>query len=402
MSYVAPSIGIAGLTLPLYQDILDDLIAQKKSIYGEDIYLGEDTTDYQELSTFALMIYDTLQAVQLAYNSRSPLTAIGSGLDGVIKINGILRQSSSYSSVDVLIEGTVGTVIVNGSVKDAAGQVWNLPATVTIPPGGYITVTATAAATGDIQALAGTITKIVTPQSGWLSVSNPTAATPGTAVETDAQLRIRQRISTAIAAISPMDSLMGTVAEVAGVSRIKGYENDTNETDTNGLPPHSVCVVVEGGDSTAIAEAIAMQKTLGTATYGDTTIPVLDYKDNSIDISFYRVIEVPIQVKVTITALFGYLATIGDAIVAAVADCINATEIGNDVYLTRIIAAASLYGTEDAKTFNITAVEIGRESGSPPSWGSPPTAASDVVIAFNETAVCYLDASPSNVELEVY
>ncbi|MBU1067773.1 baseplate J/gp47 family protein, partial [Patescibacteria group bacterium] len=244
MSYVAPSIGIAGLTIPTYADVLEELIAQKQAVYGEDIYLGVDTTDYQELSVFALMIYDSLQAAQYAYNSRSPITAVGSGLDQVVKINGMTRQASSHSTVDVDITGTVGITILNGNVIDASRRVWNLPASVTIPTGGAITVTATAEDAGALAALANTITRIGSPQSGWATVNNPDAASIGSPVEQDSQLRARQQVSTAISSVSPLDTLVGTVAGVEGVSRTKGYENDTGVVDANGVPAHSICIVV--------------------------------------------------------------------------------------------------------------------------------------------------------------
>jgi uncharacterized phage protein gp47/JayE len=396
MAYVAPSISIAGLTLPTYQDILAYLIAKKKEVYGDDIYLGVDSTDYQELSVFALMLYDTLQAVQHAYNGRSPLTAIGTGLDTVVKINGIVRQSSSNSTVGLTIRGVVGITISNGVVQDTSGQNWLLPPSVTIPGGGMISVSATAEATGAIQALAGTVNKIVTLQAGWTSVTNPLAASPGTAVEQDSQLRTRQEISTAIAAITPMDSLMGTVATLSGVTRTIGYENDTDITDINGIPSHSICIVVEGGSTTDIAGAIALKKTLGVGTYGSTTEIVLDYNGNGIAIKFFVVENVEIAVEITIHSLSGYTASVGLAIKEAIASTINTNNIGEDVFVTKIIAAASLWGTAWGNTFTITSVLLGRV------WGSPSfMAATDIDIAFNETSVCYTGSSPDDIELVV-
>lgn len=395
MAYVTPTIDVAGLHLPSYNDILDDLILLKQGLYGSDIYLGEDSTDYQELSVFALKIYDVFQAIRLAYNNRSPVTAIGSGLDGVVKINGITRQAASYSTCDVILTGAVGTIITNGIVQDTSKQNWNLPSTVTIPGGGQITVTVTSAVAGDIQALAGTINKIVTLQAGWYSVNNSQAAVLGSPIESDSELRARQTISTAISSVSPMDSLMGTVAAVSGVSRLRGYENDTGTPDGNGVPGHSICVVVEGGDATEIAEAIALKKTIGCGTYGTTTVEVYDYKGNPIDINFSHADPVYISVKIVINSLPGYSSLIGEMIKEAVANYINSIEIGDDVFLTKITAAASLWGTSAESTFVVTAVELGRPGD------SPPTSANNVVIDFDETAVCYTGSSPDYIELVV-
>ena len=55
MAYFAPYIDSAGLHIPAYQDIISDLVAQAQTIYGQDLYLGEDSQDYQYLSIVAAL-----------------------------------------------------------------------------------------------------------------------------------------------------------------------------------------------------------------------------------------------------------------------------------------------------------------------------------------------------------
>lgn len=121
MAYIAPYIDAAGLHIPTYPDILAELVAKVQAIYGADIYLTNDSADYQMLSVFALKIFDSMQSIQLAYNSRSPATAIGAALDALVLYNGMVRKSSSYSTCQVLITGTGGTIINNGVIADLAG-----------------------------------------------------------------------------------------------------------------------------------------------------------------------------------------------------------------------------------------------------------------------------------------
>lgn len=101
MAYFKPYIDASGYHYPTYNDIRDDMIDHFRQIYGQDIYLGNDSQDYQMISIFALKIYDTFQAVELDYNNRSPKTAIGTALDGLVKINGLTRKKASYSTVQV-------------------------------------------------------------------------------------------------------------------------------------------------------------------------------------------------------------------------------------------------------------------------------------------------------------
>ena len=132
MSYTAPYIDDSGLHIPTYSDILQDLIAQFKQIYGDDIYLDEDSQDYQMLSIFASKTYDTMQLLVIVYNNRSPKTAIGSALDSIVKLNGISRKSASYSTCEVTITGVQGTIIPAGVATDSSGNKWDLPANLTL------------------------------------------------------------------------------------------------------------------------------------------------------------------------------------------------------------------------------------------------------------------------------
>lgn len=98
MTYFKPYVDSTGLHIPTYNDILEDMIAAMKQIYGDDIYLDNSSHDYQLLSIFALKQSDTLQAMAYAYNARSPETAIGTSLDSVVKLNGIRRKAASQST----------------------------------------------------------------------------------------------------------------------------------------------------------------------------------------------------------------------------------------------------------------------------------------------------------------
>jgi len=80
-----------------------------------------------------------------------------------------------------------------------------------------------------------------------------------------------QTDSTALPSLSVFEGTKGTVANLAGVVRSRGYENDTSAVDVDGIPAHSIAMVVEGGDSVEIATAIATKKTPGTRTVGTTS-----------------------------------------------------------------------------------------------------------------------------------
>ena len=201
-----------GFHYPDYPTVLEQLKDEYRTIYGNDVYLEADSQDGQWVAVMALAIFDTMQVAASVYNSFSPLTAQSDALSRNVKINGIRRRVATYSQVDLRIVGQVGTTINNGQAEDTLGQKWNLPVSVTIPVGGEITVTATAVDIGAKTASANTITKISTPTLGWQTVNNALAAVPGNPVETDAELRKRQKVSTALPSLSVLDGIVGAVA----------------------------------------------------------------------------------------------------------------------------------------------------------------------------------------------
>lgn len=369
-----------GLRYPDYPTVLEYLKNEYRAIYGADTYLEADSQDGQWVSILALSMYETMLVSAAVYNSFSPLTAQADALSRNVKINGIARLIATRSQVDLRIVGQAGTIINNGQAEDTLGRKWRLPASVTIPVGGEITVTATADELGAIAAQANTINKIATPTLGWQSVNNLSPAVEGDPVESDAELRRRQANSTMIPSLSVMEGIVGGVSSLQGVKRYRGYENDTNDTDDDGIPAHSIALVVEGGDTTAIAETIANKKTAGTGTHGTTSVVVNDQYGVPNTIKFFRPTPATISVEVSLTVRAGYLSTTAVQIQAAVAEYLNGLEIGDDIFITKLFVPANLSNLPVGDTFNVTQIRIKKNAG---SFGT-----SNIVLAFNELAEC--------------
>lgn len=388
---LSATVTASGISAPDYQTILSTITSYFQQIYGTDAYLEPDSKDGQMVALVALAVHDANNTAIQVYNSFSPSSGMTDALTRNVKINGIARKAATNSTVDLTLTGTAGVTITNGSVKDANGVTWNLPASVTIGVDGSVTVTATSADYGPVVAVAGSITKINTPTRGWTAVSNANAATVGAAAETDAQLRIRQTQSVAIPALTPFDAVDGAIANVTGVTRHKLYENDSGSVDSNGLPAHSIAAIVDGGDATDIAQVIRGKKGQGVSTYGSTTVTVPDKYDNPHPISFSRSVNVPIYVAITLKVFTGYTTQIGEQIKQAIADYINNLTIGDDVLLSRIYSPANLGVVTggNAKYYDINNLLIGRSAGT--------VAASNIIIAFNESASC----STANIALTV-
>lgn len=340
MSYFAPYIDASGLHLPTYHDILNSMIEEMKGIYGSDIYLENDSADYQFLSILALKISDSYQAVQYAYNSRSPQTAIGAALDAVVKLNGIKRKEAGHSTVEVVITGTPFTEIKNGVVADVSNVEWILPKSVIIGDTGSVTVSAVCRDNGAIVAERNTIKKIVTPTYGWISVNNEKTAIPGVSIETDGELRQRQTISTSIPSQTMLEGTLGAILSLPDVTRAAVYENDTNSAAKNeksnphGLPPHSITCVVEGGQDDDIAKAILYHKGIGCYTNGEKEIYIKDKNGYTNTVRFTRPSYINVKVEVTLSRYSGYVVSIAENVKKAIYHYLSSLAIGHSVSIS--------------------------------------------------------------------
>jgi uncharacterized phage protein gp47/JayE len=287
--------------------ILEAMRLDVLRIYPEAT-LDPATKDGQLLGTFSNAIDQLGQVMQMVYDSGSPSGASGVTLARIVQYNGIQIINGTQSAVDVLFTGNVGAVVPRNS---------NLRCTVnnalfytlddcTILPSGSGIVGALAADVGAIPAPSNTITQMMMPIFGVRTVTNPHDALIGKNRETDYALRLRRAFSVATPSQSILEGIQGGVANIAQVIQVQGYENKTDYTDANGLPPHSFSIVVQGGDDTEIAETIFLREPVGSGQYGNVTVTVADSKGLPHDVTFMRPPVVPIYLTIEIIPFFGW------------------------------------------------------------------------------------------------
>lgn len=377
MAYFSPYVDGTGMHIPLYQEIVDKLVEDMKQIFGDDIYLEADSQDYQQISIFARMIYDSYNLALLAYNNRTPKDAVGIGLDNIVALAGIQRKPATASTVVLTITGVDGTKISNGEVSDDNGNYWELPDEVIIPSNGIVDVTATSKEKGNVFALPNTITNINTPVYGWLSVTNKQASSAGIDVENDFELRGRFSLSVLGPSSSIFESLQESLAAIPGVTRVRGYENDTSATSTGtvppnvpaGIPSHTISFVVEGGNDVDVATELYMKKTPGCGTFGTTNVSLLSITGNTFVINFYRPTYTDVKVKITIKELDGYTQDYVTKMKEAVSNYITEMSIAEVLYNSVLISVAlEAMNSKNYPAYTITKVECSTDDGA--SWST--------------------------------
>ena len=359
MAYEAPTLNATGLVIHSYEDIRDYLINRAKEIYGEDIYLAEDSQDYQWLSTFSLLMYDVCQCLIMDYNSHNPMYATGEALDRVASYCGIARKTGTASSVVLTCTGVPNTVVVYGSAKDNNGYIWQLEREFTIGENGEVDVVASCLEDGPVQAPIGTISTSNSPTSGWVSVTNKYPATVGSETESDSVLRARLGYAIAKPSVTILDGLIASLQNLDNVLKLKIYENDTSDYKFTVIPPHCIAVIVEGGDSVEIAETIYHKKGLGVSTYGNATETLQISNSNTIDIKYSRPEHINANMVVNIVSLEGSVDSISETIKTNIVDTLNEMEIGQKLFSSSLFSPVLNAITDISKpTFYVTSITV--------------------------------------------
>lgn len=193
---------------------------------------------------------------------------------------------------------------------------------------------------GKIEAPVNTITNIVTTINGWDSVTNTKTLSAGRNDETDTELRRRWSLSVYQKASNMLEAIQANVyRRVTGVTACVAYENKTDIVDIYGRLPHSIEVIVDGGDEQEIAEMIFRYTCGGIDFNGDISREVVDVANVKHIVKFNRPTEVKIWLKFNITKNVeeswdsNGIARIKQLIV----DLGNKHTIGQDVILQKFI-----------------------------------------------------------------
>jgi len=94
--------------------------------------------------------------------------------------------------------------------------------------------------------------------------------------------------------------LYNKLATIAGVTWVNITENSTHEQDSNGLPPHSIAIALEGGDEADIVDVIYNYSVGGIGLHGNTeSTGVIDGLCRTVRYS--RPVQVPIEINLDLS-----------------------------------------------------------------------------------------------------
>ena len=338
-----------------------DLDAAMRAAFGASLVLGDQTILGQIDGIMAERYAELWALAQAVYSSQDVDAATGAALDALCKLTGTFRPQATFSSVSEILTGTPASPVSHGTIVAAASTgvqfQTSIDATIAsvsawapttlytagnrvtnsskvyqcitggtsagsggptgsspdIPDGtvhwtflgagtGAVDVVMTSVLSGPVIAVAKDLTNInVTPVAGLLGAINLLDAVAGNNIATDQQLRLLRESELGGEGGSTGPAIEAAILKVDGVTACTVYENDSDVTDANGLPPHAIEALVQGGADADIAAALFGQVAAGIVTHGTTTVSVTDSQGVAHAISFSRPVEIDIYVDVTLT-----------------------------------------------------------------------------------------------------
>ena len=324
--------------------------------------------------TTQLTITDTRQITRSAFNRADiKVAALGAGDVYTVAINGAVYSFSPKELDTVSILNGLADAIKDDDFTESVDEENELlhieakdvtSTNVLVLSENLTTDTVTSiitfgtVETGDILLPDGVITNIVKADAGLLSVVNRCSYIAGRQEETDAELRQSYADKIFNRSSMMLESIKSAILQnVQGVTSVAPYENPSHEWDEYGRPPHSIEIVVDGGDSTEIAKQILEKKAGGINTFGDVEVVLPGAYDEDITIRFNRptVIYTWFHLGITLHRNEAIPPNYVDLLREVVLENMNALNAGEDVvpqeFVSELYKACSGISYIDVKLF---------------------------------------------------
>jgi uncharacterized phage protein gp47/JayE len=416
-----------GFSILTLDDIRESMNESLRTAFGPSVDLSDGALLGQLVGIVAERVSEVWELAEAVNSSLDPDAATGVNLDSLAALTGTQREAASPSTVTLTLTGKELTLVPAGSrvAVEVTGAEFSTNADATlvgllqrttstayaigdrrtnaqkvylcIDPGvslgvgssgptteadsisdgsvlwrylgdgeAAVDVTATATTTGPTVGTSGSITEIVTPVGDWEGAINVLDATVGTDIETDEALRLRREPELAATGTSPLDAIRSDLLDVEGVSAVTIFDNPTDLTNADGVPPHAFEALIQGGDDQVIRDTLLDAGAAGIGTHGTVTGTALDTTGVAHTVKFSRPQEIEIYISVTLTYDAKEYPADGDAQVkAAIVAWGDAQRTGKDV-------VASAIGAQPFRVPGVLDVSLTR-IGIAPSPGSSVT-----------------------------
>ena len=393
--YGETSTGFRGKT---FAEAGADLRARLRARISQDLTLDAKDWLGNAVDVWADIEALIWEALEVARNQFDPDNAEGQLAVSLAALTGTKRRQPTKGSVLCTLGLDTGRTFAPGElVAHVEGQPenrWvNRDQVSSTIAGTYTNVPFITESAGLKFALANKLKVIAQTKSGWLSVTNPTDATPGEDLESIPDLMARREEELGAGGSGTVAAIDKAVSAVEGVIGCRVFYNDTTSTQTIAsvsMPPNSIRVVVWDGigaaaSNNSLAQVILDNKSAGAPTLGAASGTAVDLYGEVKTVNFSRATYVVCFVAVTVSAPTGTNTTQLTADVKASIMALWPNKVGQAAYANKLIAGpASL-----SAVINVSSLTV----GGPP----PPPVANSVVPAADQIMLL----SDSNITVTV-
>lgn len=354
-----------------FDEILNSKIQRAKELFGEDI----DTSEQSAMGKFIrINAYDQATAeeeIEKVYLSRFPNTASGQSLDRLLVFAGITRNPASAAVYNVKVTGTAGYVIPAGFLVATDTDITYLTTTeYTIGEDGTCIVKVICTEAGTLGNLsgAGSICRVMNPDANIEAVAGVECASAGADDESDVALRARFSAAISGQGSGNTNAIRSALLRIPTVKFAAVLENETDETDKDGRPPHSFECYVLGGDDyeQEIAQAIFEKRPVGVRTVGTNAVTIKDLSGNERVVKYSPAPNVPVTVRMKIKTSVAFPDDGVARIQQAISTYINNLGIGTSLVLSSLYGC--IYGVPGVA--EVSTLELSTDGGASYSTGN--------------------------------
>lgn len=345
-------------------EILQALIDELRTVISPKLDLSERSVLGNIINIIAPKFASLEELLSEAYSAFDPDAASDDRFVALCLLSGIERHGATegLASVTLTLQASksyaAGDLVAH--VQDEPDNRWeNRDAVASTTAGSYAAVFISQTAASTARAPAGTLTVIADPVDGWDAITNASDATPGTDIEAIEALRVRREQGVAASASRTRGGIRAAIVDLDGVLSCEVFENTTNVTDVNGIPPHSIRVSVYDGspaaaDDDEIAQAIFDRKAEGIGSDGAESGVAQDDTLGPVTIAFTRAAESAVTIAVNVESEDGVsVADVKAAIIAAFPGA-GLGIVGEAVVFNKLSSAVfDVPGLDDWATFTI-------------------------------------------------
>lgn len=339
-----------GIVVPDLNEIIEELTEGYQGIYGQDIDVTPSSQDGQRIGLEAQARKDAYDTLLYLAQMHDPQYAVGKWADLIASLSGIKRGAGTYTILpDVKITTDRAVTLSAGYKVEKDGNKWILENDNILVDGvNYLNLRSEFY--GEVPLV---VNSSLEPEQVVLGVKQiESTKTPimGALGESTASMMTRRLRRIARNNLNDREGIEASLLDVDGVLDAIVLENNTNVTDSNGVPAHSINAIVLGGSDEDVATTIFQKiKGGGCGTFGAESYTT-PYRGADRVTNFDRATAKDVLVTVTVVRAKQYTDIDEQAIKDAIADI--------DFIIGENVVAGMLYCFPNDGSFYIKSIKV--------------------------------------------